>query len=207
MEAAFEKAQKKWAQHITFKFQKATTGAPNLFIHVVGPNDYPFLQNPGAQGRANIGPAGPITAPSNIYFKGPGTTWGPGAIHTLFLHEFGHVLGLHHSNNQGAIMAPSIQGMFSERQLTAVDSKRAQIIASGGNPNTSEYMLMEGQRPGQQRQRPGPQNNNQRFNPAQRQRPGPQYNQRFNQAQRPQYNRFNPVRQQQPFSTRGRAQN
>ncbi|EPS37961.1 hypothetical protein H072_8327 [Dactylellina haptotyla CBS 200.50] len=201
MEQAFQKAQQKWAKYMGFKFEKAT-GAPNLLIEVVDSN-HPQFRGNGAAGVASS--TGPTGGPSQIWLRGPSPRpWNFGGIHTIFLHELGHILGFAHSNNKNAIMAPTIQDMWSERQLTPNDSERAQAWASGGDQNAGKWTNgaeiggpndPNRRNPGRQQQRP--QN---RFSPAQqRQRFGPPSNR--------QPNRFNPAQQrQQPFPTRGRTQ-
>ncbi|KAF3931024.1 Stromelysin-1 [Dactylellina cionopaga] len=131
MEAAFERAFSKWAQYVPYKFQKASGNDANLTISVTPGYDQFFQSNPSTQAYSNIGPAG-RNGQSYVRFKGPAfRQWTPEAIHTLFLHEFGHVLGLQHSQNQNAIMYPFISNMFSERQLTPDDTSRIQSIVAG----------------------------------------------------------------------------
>ncbi|KAK6540761.1 matrix metallopeptidase 13 [Orbilia ellipsospora] len=135
MEQAFEKAWQKWAQVTPYNFQKANNGSPNLIISVVGTNDNFFIQNPQTQAYANIGPEG--NNPSHVRFKGPAfQRWTPEAIHTLFLHEFGHVLGLEHAQDRGAVMYPFINNMFSERPLTPNDIQRIRSLVGNLGPPT-----------------------------------------------------------------------
>ncbi|KAF3928111.1 Stromelysin-1 [Arthrobotrys entomopaga] len=134
MEQAFEKAWQKWAQVTPFNFQKAN-GNANLIISVVGTNDNFFIRNPQTQAYANIGPEG--NNPSHVRFKGPAfNRWTPEAIHTLFLHEFGHVLGLEHAQDPGAIMYPFIDRMFTERPLTPNDIQRIRNLVGNLGPPT-----------------------------------------------------------------------
>ncbi|KAK6510084.1 Matrix metalloproteinase-16 [Arthrobotrys musiformis] len=139
MEAAFERAWSKWARLCPYTFQKAN-GNANVTISVVGANDQFFLQNPQTQAYANIGPSG--GEQSYVRFKGPAFgQWTPSAIHTLFLHEFGHVLGLSHANDPNSIMSPFISNMFSERDLTNDDVVRMQgVLSSSGisSPNNGQ---------------------------------------------------------------------
>ncbi|KAF3170213.1 hypothetical protein TWF788_010225 [Orbilia oligospora] len=128
MEASFERAWSKWARVCPYTFQKAN-GNANVTISVVGANDQFFLQNPQTQAYANIGPSG--GEQSYVRFKGPAfAQWTPSAIHTLFLHEFGHVLGLSHANDPNSIMSAFIGNMFSERELTNDDVVRMQGVLS-----------------------------------------------------------------------------
>ncbi|KAK6517369.1 matrix metallopeptidase 8 (neutrophil collagenase) [Arthrobotrys megalospora] len=139
MEASFERAWSKWARLCPYTFQKAN-GNANVTISVVDSNDQFFLQNPQTQAYANIGPQGGNQ--SYVRFKGPAFgQWTPSAIHTLFLHEFGHVLGLSHANDPNSIMSPFISNMFSERELTNDDVSRMQsVLSSSGirSPNNGQ---------------------------------------------------------------------
>ncbi|KAK6338347.1 Mmp12p [Orbilia blumenaviensis] len=150
MEASFERAWSKWAQICPYTFQKAN-GDANVTISVVGANDQFFLQNPQTQAYANIGPSGGNQ--SYVRFKGPAfAQWSPSAIHTLFLHEFGHVLGLSHANDPNSIMSPFISNMFSERQLTNDDVNRMQgVLRSSGlsSPNNGQNVNNTPQNNGQ----------------------------------------------------------
>ncbi|KAK6351817.1 Mmp12p [Orbilia javanica] len=142
MEASFERAWSKWARVCPYTFQKATGADANVTISVVGANDQFFLQNPQTQAYANIGPSG--GSQSYVRFKGPAFgQWTPSAIHTLFLHEFGHVLGLSHANDPNSIMSPFISDMFSERELTNDDVVRMQgVLSSSGlsSPNNGQQI-------------------------------------------------------------------
>ncbi|KAF3926102.1 hypothetical protein ABW20_dc0110420 [Dactylellina cionopaga] len=130
MESAFERAWSKWARYCPFKFRKAS-GKPNLLLEVVDTDDF-FQNNPDSQGHANIGPDGPQ---SFVRFLGPAfREWPFEAIHTLFLHEFGHVLGLTHSQEPNDLMNHFIRNMFTERDLEPNDIARIQDL-TGGNPN------------------------------------------------------------------------
>ncbi|KAF3159892.1 hypothetical protein EYR41_009115 [Orbilia oligospora] len=141
MEASFERAWSKWARVCPYTFQKAN-GNANVTISVVDANDQFFLQNPQTQAYANIGPSG--GEQSYVRFKGPAfAQWTPSAIHTLFLHEFGHVLGLSHANDPNSIMSAFISNMFSERELTNDDVARMQgvLSASGlSSPNNGQQI-------------------------------------------------------------------
>lgn len=141
MEASFERAWSKWARVCPYTFQKAN-GDANVTISVVGANDQFFLQNPQTQAYANIGPQGGDQ--SYVRFKGPAFgEWTPSAIHTLFLHEFGHVLGLSHANDPNSIMSAFINNMFSERELTNDDIVRMQsVLNSSGlsSPNNGQQI-------------------------------------------------------------------
>ncbi|KAF3912400.1 Stromelysin-2 [Arthrobotrys entomopaga] len=134
MDKAFAQAWDKWAKFCpTYKFQKATGSDANITISMLPPEKY---THGDSAGYAQIGPDGNLTA--YVEFRGNAKTrWGFGAIHTLFLHEFGHVLGLSHSMNDGAIMAPVIQNMDSVRTLTLEDSTRIQNFISSKPPGRS----------------------------------------------------------------------
>ncbi|KAK6540356.1 hypothetical protein TWF694_009157 [Orbilia ellipsospora] len=130
MESAFALAWEKWAQMCpTYKFQKATGNNANITISVVSSNDKDFAGGQAA-GFAQKGPDAYLKG--YVKFRNSALpSWSKASIHTLFLHEFGHVLGLGHSANKAAIMAPIIDKMTTIRPLTSEDQSRIKnFIAS-----------------------------------------------------------------------------
>ena len=81
--------------------------------------------------------------PKPVHFDDSEHTWNIGAapntfdVETVALHEFGHILGLAHSNVAGAVMFPTVSSNFTKRALTQDDIDGVRSLYPGcGTPVT-----------------------------------------------------------------------
>ncbi|EPS44511.1 hypothetical protein H072_1504 [Dactylellina haptotyla CBS 200.50] len=129
-ESAIGRAFEKWNQ-ITrdFTFQKAN-GNANITISVAPPGTRDNLfpsKGPGYYifAYAQIGPRGYGNNLNGwIKFNNSATgtpNWTTTLIHNVFVHEFGHIMGLGHSRDPNALMAPSMKEFRREIGFTNSD--------------------------------------------------------------------------------------
>ncbi len=81
--------------------------------------------------------------PKPVHFDDSEHTWNIGAapntfdVETVALHEFGHILGLAHSNVAGSVMFPTVSSNFTKRALTQDDIDGVRSLYPGcGTPVT-----------------------------------------------------------------------
>ncbi|KAF3926003.1 hypothetical protein ABW20_dc0107737 [Dactylellina cionopaga] len=125
MESAISTALDKWARISNFTFTMDASN-PNVTVTVINADDPPedAFQDGFTMGYSGIGPDYQTTGYvklNNTPNGGGPEKWTATGISNLCLHEWGHVLGLNHVEDSGAIMAPSIQNMHNDRELTDTD--------------------------------------------------------------------------------------
>ncbi|KAK6500282.1 hypothetical protein TWF481_010627 [Arthrobotrys musiformis] len=157
MVSAIDRAFQKWTNATNmFTFQQAPNGGHNIEITVAGPqvNDPEFPpRGGGTYTLANglMGPQGYDSNPTgrvkfnNTYSGTP--NWSVAAIHNVFVHEFGHVLGLGHvANAPSALMSPMIPNMTQEIGLTNFDMNKFGTFYAGYG-STPMYQQPTNQQP------------------------------------------------------------
>jgi hypothetical protein len=130
--AEIERALAEWARYTNVRFLPAIeTEAPATllirFARASHGDSYPF-DGPGRTLAHTFYPAPPNPEPlaGDVHFDAD-ETWGIGAdtdVYTVALHEFGHALGLGHSDRPGAVMYPYY------RALTALSSDDIEGVQS-----------------------------------------------------------------------------
>lgn len=184
MISAIDRAFQKWTNATNlFTFQQAPNGGHNIEITVAGPqvNDPEFPPRGGGTYTLANGMMGPRSYDNltgrvkfnNTYSGTP--NWSVAAIHNVFVHEFGHVLGLGHvANAPSALMSPMIPNMRQEIGLTNFDMNKFNNFYAGYG-NSPMYQQPTNQQPTQPQQPQQPQ-----------QRPQQPTNQYPQQPQQPQ---------------------
>ncbi|KAF3927147.1 hypothetical protein ABW20_dc0100861 [Dactylellina cionopaga] len=136
MEAGITKALEKWGKLSNFTYAQDTS-SPNVKISVITRDgEEPNFSNEFTLGYSGVGPSGSDDQ-LNGYVRlndttTAGTRWNPKLLHDMFLHEFGHVLGLGHAYDENAVMAAAVRPMGStERELTNIDITKFQTFYSG----------------------------------------------------------------------------
>ncbi|KAF3936095.1 Stromelysin-2 [Dactylellina cionopaga] len=178
MTAAVARGFEKWQGVTNFTFTQAQGQDYNLDISVSGPDmtDDQFPSH--AEGGYTLavgfmGPLGDLNQPyGSLRFNDTATgtpNWNVPSIHNVFVHEFGHVLGLGHTQDASAVMAPFLANMTDEYQLTSVDVSNFQAFYS--DPN-----IPSGQTQQSQTQQSYNQNDNQNYNQNYNQNDNQNYN-------------------------------
>ncbi|KAF3183920.1 hypothetical protein TWF788_005393 [Orbilia oligospora] len=167
MVSAVERAFQKWTNATNlFTFQQAPNGGHNIEIMVAGPqvNDPEFPPRAGGGytlANGLMGPQGYDSNPTgrikfnNTYSGTP--SWNIASIHNVFVHEFGHVLGLGHvPNAPSALMSPIIPNMQQEIGLTNFDLNKFHTFYAGygGTPMYQQPTNQYPQQPQQPQQIP-----------------------------------------------------
>ncbi|KAF3209471.1 hypothetical protein TWF191_000384 [Orbilia oligospora] len=143
MVSAVERAFQKWTNATNlFTFQQAPNGGHNIEIMVAGPQ----VNDPEFPPRAGGG-----------YTLANGLMGPQASIHNVFVHEFGHVLGLGHvPNAPSALMSPIIPNMQQEIGLTNFDLNKFHTFYAGygGTPMYQQPTNQYPQQPQQPQQIP-----------------------------------------------------
>ncbi|EPS37579.1 hypothetical protein H072_8719 [Dactylellina haptotyla CBS 200.50] len=148
MEAGISRALDKWAALGSFTFTKDASN-PNVIITIVNRDgQQSAFNNKFTLGYSGVGPQtyGNLTGYVQLNDTSTGANrWNPANFHDLFLHEFGHVIGLGHAYDQEAIMAASVRPKGGqERPLTQTDISKYRQFYSGyptgpsQNPTTTQ---------------------------------------------------------------------
>jgi len=115
----------------------AINANPDVVIGWRPANDPDYSMVGGTLAHADFPPdCGVVTnsLPKPVHFDDTEHTWVIGAvaggfdIETVALHEMGHILGLAHSNVNGAVMFPTVSSNFTKRALTADDIGGVQAL-------------------------------------------------------------------------------
>lgn len=120
-----------WATAAPLRFTETGTGQnPDIVVDWRPANDPDHSMVGGVLAHADFPPAcGVVTSslPKPVHFDDSEHLWATGAasgafdVETVALHEFGHILGLQHSNVAGSVMFPSVSSNTTKRALTADD--------------------------------------------------------------------------------------
>lgn len=120
-----------WASVINVTFTEVAANAnPDVLIGWRPAADPDHNMVGGVLAHADFPPGCSVvtnTLPKPVHFDDTEHTWNIGAapntfdVETVALHEFGHILGLAHSNVNGAVMFPTVSSNFTKRQLTQDD--------------------------------------------------------------------------------------
>lgn len=87
--------------------------------------------------------------PKPLHFDDSENQWAVGAaansfdIETVALHEFGHILGLQHSNVAGSVMFPTVSSNSTKRALTADDLGGIHDLYPAGVPAPGTYTIRQ----------------------------------------------------------------
>ncbi|WP_321474218.1 matrixin family metalloprotease [uncultured Paludibaculum sp.] len=87
--------------------------------------------------------------PKPLHFDDSENQWVVGAVsggfdvETVALHEFGHILGLQHSNVAGSVMFPTVSSNFTKRALTADDLGGIHQLYPAGIPAPGTYTIRQ----------------------------------------------------------------
>ncbi len=136
-----------WASVVNFTFTEVAPNAnPDVLIGWRPANDPDHSMVGGVLAHADFPPGCSVVTnnlPKPVHFDDTEHTWNIGAapntfdVETVALHEFGHILGLAHSNVAGAVMFPTVSSNFTKRALTQDDIDGVRSLYPGcGTPVT-----------------------------------------------------------------------
>ncbi|EPS35104.1 hypothetical protein H072_11532 [Dactylellina haptotyla CBS 200.50] len=136
VEQSITQACEKWEKVSTFKFTKGQNA--NIDVRIYGPNDAPD-PNFTSPSVLAVGQLGPLGGRAYIHFNNTRMSnhqWTPQYVHNVFLHEFGHVLGLGHATDRNAVMAANAKpgSQSNINSLTEVDIQKFKNYYAGLAP-------------------------------------------------------------------------
>ncbi|KAK6523115.1 hypothetical protein TWF694_006011 [Orbilia ellipsospora] len=138
MEAGIARALQKWGNLSNFTYNKDNNN-PNVTITIIKRDgEEPNFSNAFTLGYSGVGPdarSGQLTGYVRLNDTSTANNrWNPTLFHDMFLHEFGHVMGLGHAFDDNAIMAPAVRPLGGERPLTNTDINKFRNFYSGYAP-------------------------------------------------------------------------
>lgn len=142
-----------WAAASPLKFTEvARNQNPDIAIDWRPANDPDHSMVGGVLAHADFPPGCSVVTqglPKPLHFDDSEHLWVVGAVaggfdvETVALHEFGHLLGLQHSNVAGSVMFPTVSSNFTKRSLTADDLGGIKALYPAGIPTPGTYTIRQ----------------------------------------------------------------